>query len=82
MRVRNQKIGFVFQSYNLLPRLTAVKNAMQPLPYNGHDGLSEDAIHARAVAVLESVGLGERLQHRPSEMSGGQQQRVAIDWTK
>jgi putative ABC transport system ATP-binding protein len=77
-RVRNRKIGFVFQSYNLLPRLTAVKNVMMPMLYNGHSHLSDRERRTRAVEVLQQVGLGDRLEHKPNEMSGGQQQRVAI----
>jgi len=76
--VRNRRIGFIFQSYNLLPRLTAVKNVMLPLLYNGHQNLSDTEMYERAVAALESVGLGDRKDHRPNELSGGQQQRVAI----
>jgi putative ABC transport system ATP-binding protein len=76
--IRNRRIGFVFQSYNLLPRLTAAKNVMMPLMYNGHQSLSEKEMLERAIHALESVGLGDRIDHRPNELSGGQQQRVAI----
>jgi putative ABC transport system ATP-binding protein len=76
--VRNRKIGFVFQSYNLLPRLDAAKNVMLPLLYDAQQPLSDKECFERAVAALESVGLGERTHHKPNELSGGQQQRVAI----
>jgi putative ABC transport system ATP-binding protein len=76
--VRNREIGFVFQSYNLLPRLTAARNVMVPLLYNGSGGRTDAERYQRAVEMLESVGLGERVHHRPNELSGGQQQRVAI----
>jgi len=77
-KVRNQKIGFVFQSFNLLPRLSALSNVMLPMLYNDAEDLSGDDREQRAVAALESVGLGNRLHHHPNQLSGGQQQRVAI----
>jgi ABC-type lipoprotein export system ATPase subunit len=75
--VRNKKIGFVFQSFNLLARTSALENVMMPLAYTAHN-LSDREGRERAKAMLERVGLGDRLDHQPSQLSGGQQQRVAI----
>jgi ABC-type lipoprotein export system ATPase subunit len=75
--VRNRKIGFVFQSFNLLARTSALENVMMPLTYTA-SGLSSQERRDRAAALLEKVGLGGRTDHHPSQLSGGQQQRVAI----
>jgi len=76
--VRNEKIGFIFQSYNLLPRLTAVKNVLLPMMYDVRNQRKNGAQEARAQELLVSVGLGNRLRYFPNQLSGGQQQRVAI----
>lgn len=74
-KIRNQEIGFVFQSFHLLPKNSALNNVLLPLKYAG---VKEDAATKRAKEVLDKVGLSDRMDHSPAELSGGQQQRVAI----
>lgn len=78
--IRNQKIGFVFQSFNLLPKSSALRNVEMPMVYSGayDKNYSREKIRQNAIEALQRVGLGDRLDHLPSELSGGQRQRVAI----
>ena len=74
--IRNEMLGFIFQQYNLLPRLNLMENVEVPLVYAG---IGRTERHARAKEVLEQVGLGDKLRNRPNQLSGGQQQRVSIE---
>ena len=76
--IRNQKLGFIFQSYNLLARTTSLRNVMMPLLYDRKRKRSDAEGEQKAIEMLELVGLADRLHHQPHELSGGQQQRVAI----
>ena len=76
-RLRNRIIGFVFQSFNLLPRTTALENVLMPLTYT-KENLSDSQMKQRAAELLRKVGLADRIDHQPSQLSGGEQQRVAI----
>ena len=77
-QIRNQKLGFIFQSYNLLARTPALQNVILPLFYDRTSPLTDDEQKEKAVKMLEAVGLGGRIDHEPQELSGGQQQRVSI----
>jgi putative ABC transport system ATP-binding protein len=76
--VRNEKLGFIFQAYNLLPRTDALRNVMMPLLYDRNQKLNREEGEQKALKMLELVGLADRTHHQPQELSGGQQQRVAI----
>jgi putative ABC transport system ATP-binding protein len=76
--VRNQKLGFIFQAYNLLPRTNALRNVMMPLLYDRNHHVDDEEGEQKALKMLELVGLADRVHHQPQELSGGQQQRVAI----
>ena len=76
--IRNEKLGFIFQSYNLLPRMSALENVILPMMYNKNAAGNQEIMTQKAEELLNLVGLGERTHHQPKELSGGQQQRVAI----